>query len=151
MNPIVKNLFAVVTGIISGSVVNMGIIMISGSIIPPPEGADVTTLEGLKKALPLFESQHFLMPFLAHAIGTFAGALAAARIAANNKLLFAVIIGGVFLIGGILNIIMLPSPAWFSILDLAWAYLPMGYLAGKLVINKKIDPEIIEEPDSDLD
>lgn len=133
MNPIVRNILAVIAGIIIGSAVNMGIISISGTLIPPPEGTDVTSMEGLKKALPLFEPQHFVMPFLAHAVGTFAGALVAALIAANRKLLFAVIIGAVFLVGGIINVIILPSPAWFNILDLAWAYLPMGYLAGKLV------------------
>ena len=53
MNPIIKNILVVVVGIIIGSVVNMAIIMISGSIIPPPNGADVTTMEGLKASLHL--------------------------------------------------------------------------------------------------
>jgi len=32
---------------------------------------------------------------------------------------------------------MLPSPVWFTILDLAAAYLPMGYLAGKLTSRQQ--------------
>ncbi len=136
MNPIIKNISAVVVGIIIGSVVNMAIIMISGSIIPPPNGADVTTMKGLKASLHLFEPKHFIMPFLAHALGTFVGALVAALIAANNKIKFAMVIGFVFLIGGISNVIMLPSPTWFTILDLGLAYIPMGYIAGKLVVKK---------------
>jgi len=36
MNPIIKNILAVLAGVVLGSAVNMGIIMISGSIIPPP-------------------------------------------------------------------------------------------------------------------
>ena len=44
--------------------------MMSSSLIPPPEGADVTTLEGLKTSMHLFQPKHFLMPFLAHALGT---------------------------------------------------------------------------------
>jgi len=51
MNPIIKNILAVLSGGILGSAVNMGIIMISSSIIPPPDGADVTTMEGLKASL----------------------------------------------------------------------------------------------------
>lgn len=35
MNPILRNILAVVAGIIAGSAVNMGIIMLSSSIIPP--------------------------------------------------------------------------------------------------------------------
>jgi len=133
MNPIIKNILAVLAGAIVGSVVNMGIIMISSSIIPPPEGVDNTTMEGLKAGMHLFQPKHFLFPFLAHALGTFVGALLAAVIAANRKMLFALIIGGFFLAGGIANILMLPSPLWFTILDLIGAYLPMGYLAGKIV------------------
>lgn len=132
MKPMVRNIVAVIAGIIIGSVVNMGIIMISGSIIPPPEGTDTTTMAGLKKAIRLFEPQHFIFPFLAHALGTLAGAMTTALIAANNKMKFALSIGLVFLIGAVINIIILPSPAWFNILDLAWAYIPMGYLGGKV-------------------
>ena len=35
MNPIVRNILAVVAGVLLGSVVNMGLIQISGAIIPP--------------------------------------------------------------------------------------------------------------------
>jgi hypothetical protein len=137
MNPVIRNILAVIAGAVIGSVVNMGIIMISGSIIPPPEGADVTTAEGLKASMHLFQPRHFIMPFLAHAMGTFAGAMIAALIAANYKIIFALCIGIIFLIGGIANVLMLPSPAWFTVFDLVFAYIPLGYLAGKLVVKKK--------------
>jgi len=133
MNPILRNILAVIAGIVVGSGVNMGIIMISGSLIPPPAGADVTTTEGLKASMHLFEPKHFLMPFLAHALGTLAGALVAATIAANHKMKFALGIAVFFLAGGIASVAMLPSPLWFSVTDLVLAYIPMGYLAGKLV------------------
>jgi hypothetical protein len=136
MNPIIKNILAVVAGIILGSAVNMGIVMISGSIIPPPDGADVTTMEGLKASLHLFQPWHFILPFLAHALGTFAGAFLAVVIAANNKMKFALGIGAFFLVGGIANTFMLPSPIWFIVLDLVGAYIPMGYFAGKLAFGK---------------
>ena len=135
MNPLVKNILAVILGIIIGSLVNMGIIMISGSIIPPPQDADIKTMEGLKSTMHLFEPKHFIFPFLAHALGTFVGAIIAATIAATHKIKFAVAIGVFFLIGGIVNVMMLPSPIWFTILDLGGAYIPMGFIAGKLVIK----------------
>ncbi len=125
-----------IAGGIFGSIVNMIIIMISGSVIPPPGGADVTTMEGLKASLPLFEPRHFIFPFLAHALGTLAGAFLAAKIAASHKILFAMVIGVLFLAGGTANLFMLPSPVWFSVLDLAAAYLPMAYLGGKLAVRK---------------
>ena len=136
MNPALKNIIAVVTGLITGSAVNMGIIMISGSVIPPPDGADVTTMEGLQEAMHLFEPKHFLMPFLAHALGTFLGAFVSAKIAANHKMKFALLIGCFFLAGGIINVVLLPSPIWFTLTDLLLAYIPMAYLAGKLAVRE---------------
>jgi len=132
MNPIVKNILAVLAGIVLGSTVNMGIIMISGSVIPPPDGADVTTMEGLKESLHLFQPKHFIMPFLAHALGTLAGAFLSGIIAANHKMKFALGIGVFFLAGGIANIFILPSPTWFAFLDIALAYIPMAWVGGKL-------------------
>ena len=135
MNSTVKNTLAVIAGLIIGSAVNMGIIMISGSIISPPEGADVTTMEGLKESIHLFQPKHFIFPFLAHALGTLVGAFLTALITANHKMKFALVIGVFFLIGGIVNTFMIPAPIWFIILDLVVAYIPMAWLGGKLVIR----------------
>ena len=136
MHPVIKNILAVIAGIIIGSVVNMGIIMLSSHIIPLPAGVDPTNSESLKASMHLFAPKHFLMPFLAHALGTFIGALITALIAVKHKMIFALVIGTFFLIGGIANIFMLPSPTWFTVLDLVVAYLPMGWLGGKLAFRK---------------
>lgn len=128
---------AVVAGILIGSVVNMFIINISGSVIPPPEGADLTTSEGLIASMHLFQPKHFIMPFLAHALGTLVGAFIAALIAVNHKMKFALGLGVFFLLGGIAAVFMLPSPLWFNVVDLVLAYIPMGYLGGRIAISKK--------------
>lgn len=140
MSPILRGILAVIIGIVLGGAANMAIITVSGSIIPPPEGADLTTMEGLKTSMHLLEPKHFIMPFLAHAIGTFLGALTASAIAATHKMKFALGVSVWFLIGGIMSVLMLPSPVWFTILDLAGAYLPMGYLAGKLTTRQRAAP-----------
>ncbi len=132
MNNTLRNILAVVGGLIVGSFVNMGIISLGGQIIPPPEGADITTMEGLKASMHLMEPQHFLMPFLAHALGTLAGAVVASLIALKNKMLLAIVIGFFFLGGGIVNVVMLPSPVWFAVVDLVLAYIPMAWLGAKL-------------------
>ncbi|MDI5887421.1 hypothetical protein [Flavobacterium yafengii] len=137
MNPIIKNILAVLAGIVIGSSVNMGIILISGSIIAPPEGADVTTTEGLKASIHLFQPKHFIFPFLAHALGTFMGAFVAALLAETHKMKLALSIGVFFLLGGIASVFMLPSPTWFTIVDLVGAYIPMAYFAGSLVVKRK--------------
>ncbi len=132
MNPLVRNVIAVVAGLVFGSAVNMGLIMVSGSIIPLPAGVDPSDMESLKASMHLFEAKHFLFPFLAHALGTLAGAWLAALIAVRHKMKIAIGIGAFFMLGGIMNVFMLPSPAWFIALDLIGAYIPMGLLGGTL-------------------
>ena len=132
MNPILRNILAIVAGIILGSIVNMAIIMFSSSIIPPPEGVDTSDMESLKTSMHLFEPKHFLMPFLAHAFGTLVGAFVAGLIAINHRLKISLVIGFFFILGGIINILLLPSPFWFTITDLTLAYIPMAWLGYKL-------------------
>ncbi len=132
MKPVVRNIVAVLAGIVIGSLVNMALITVSGKIIPPPSGADVTTLEGLKSSIHLFEPKHFLFPFLAHALGTLVGAAVATVIAASHKFKLALLIGLLFLAGGIANVLMLPAPMWFNVVDLVGAYLPMAWIGWKI-------------------
>lgn len=132
MHPILRNILAVVLGLVVGSAVNLLIIKISGSIIPPPNGADISSMEGLKATMHLFGPEHYIFPFLAHALGTLVGAFVAAKIATTNKIKFALAIGAFFFLGGAINAYMLPAPTWFLILDLAGAYFPMAYLGKKL-------------------
>lgn len=137
MNPIVKNILAVIIGVFLGAIVNMGIIMLSGSIIPPPEGVDPANMESIKDNMHLYQPIHFLFPFLAHALGTLAGAYVCALIATSHKMKLALLIGVFFLIGGIQMVVLLPSPTWFSAVDLIFAYIPMGYLGFKLQKKKE--------------
>lgn len=134
---ILRNIAAVIAGVLVGSAINMSLINISGSIIPPPAGADVTTPEGLKAVIHLFEFKHYIFPFLAHAFGTFMGAIIAAFVATTHKMKFALGIGAFFFIGGIAACFMIPATVPFMIVDLTLAYFPMAYLGGKLASHRK--------------
>ena len=137
MKIIATNILAVILGLVIGSAINMGIIMISSSIIPPPNGADVTTMEGLKASIHLFQPKHFVFPFLAHAFGTFIGALITAIVASSYKFKLSLLIGIFFLIGGVINTFILPAPSWFITLDLLVAYIPMAWLGWKIIYLKR--------------
>ncbi len=125
-----RNLLAAIAGLLLGSILNGGIIQYSHLLIPPPPGVDLTTEAGLQKAMHLMEPKHFLMPFLAHALGTLAGAILAARL--SNSLRPALSIGILFMAGGLYMVWMLPSPLWFNVADISLAYLPMAWLGYKL-------------------
>lgn len=143
MPPMLRYVLAVVAGFAIGSVVNMALITLSPSLIPPPEGVDVSNMESVRASVHLFQPRHFVMPFLAHALGAFAGALAAYLIAATHRARLAYLIGVLFLLGGIAASFMIPAPVWFIAVDLLLAYIPMAWLAvrvGERMTRGRVEP-----------
>ena len=72
---LMRNIIAVVLGIFIGGSVNMAIINNGGLIIPPPEGVNPADLESIKENIHLYTPLHFMVPFLAHVMGTLVGAI----------------------------------------------------------------------------
>ena len=132
MNTVLRNVLAVIAGLIVGAIVNMALVMVGGALIPAPAGVDVTNVESIRASIHLFEAKHFVFPFLAHAIGTLIGALIASLIGGSNRMLLAMIVGVFGVLGGIAAAFMVPAPVWFMALDLVVAYIPMAWLGWKL-------------------
>ena len=130
--PKLRNVLAIIAGIVLGGAVNMALVMLGPSLIPPPAGVDPTNAESLAQSIHLFEPRHFIMPFLAHALGTLVGALVAYAIAVTYRRAIAMAIGVFFLLGGVAASFMIPAPGWFIALDLVAAYLPMAWLGAWL-------------------
>lgn len=140
INPYLRNVLAILAGLIVGGMVNGGIVSISGRIISPPAGVDVMDPESLKANIHLFGPKHFLMPFIAHALGTLAGAYTAARLVTKAPAFYGFIIGVFFLLGGIYMVRTMPgTPIWFILVDLVLAYLPMAMIGNVLAKRKRND------------
>ena len=140
MPSILRNILAVIAGLVLGSVVNMTIITVGPSLIPLPEGVDMSNMDKFAENLQHFEPANFIAPWLAHALGTLVGAFVAAKVAVSHKMKFALGMGVFFLMGGISMVAMYGGPLWFSALDLLGAYLPMGFLGGKFAGADKPQP-----------
>jgi hypothetical protein len=134
MNPIIKNILAIVVGWVGGSIINMGLVQLGHKIFPI-EGIDPNNMDDLVAIMPTLGFKYFIFPFLAHALGTLTGAIIAGLIASNHKMKFSLSIGGLFLIGGIIVNFMLPGPLWFTITDIIIAYIPMAWLGGKIAMS----------------
>ena len=134
MNPYVRNIFAVFSGVIIGILVNGGIIELSTKLGTLAEGIDPMNVENIRENINLLNPLDYIFPFvIAHALGTLAGAYTVARITSGNKMRYAVCMGAFFLLGGIANVMMMGGPIWFNVMDLSLAYLPMGWLGGRMV------------------
>jgi len=128
-NPILKNAGALLAGLVTGSLVNMALVTVGPVLVPPPAGVDMTDMDSLAQSMHLMGPQHFVFPFLAHALGTLVGATLTYLLAARNSFMLAFGIGLFFLLGGISAARMIPAPTWFVVVDLLFAYLPMAWLA----------------------
>lgn len=135
MKKILSNALVFVGCAFIGGTVNGLIVKYSGLLIPPPQGSDLTTEEGLKSAMSIMEPKHFLLPFLAHALGTFVGAFLVSLFVKDRKLFRALLIGFLFFLGGAYMVFILPSPLWFDAVDLGLAYIPMAWLGYKLALR----------------
>lgn len=138
MPSVLRSIVAVVAGLVVGGVVNMALVTIGPTIVPTPAGVDVTDAQSLRRTAHLLQARHFVFPFLAHALGTLAGSLTAFLVAANRRLVPAYAVGVLFLAGGIAAATMIPAPAWFLVLDLGGAYIPMAWLA--TLLGRRLRP-----------
>ena len=125
MSSIIKNVLALIGGGLVGMTANMGLIITGNQLIPFSD--NINPMNAMN-----WEIKYFIFPFLAHAIGTLSGAFIAAKFSASYHMLFAIFIGIFFLSGGISMVFILPAPIWFIVIDLVFAYLPMGWLGWKI-------------------
>ena len=135
MKGIVLNVLVFVACVIAGGIVNGLIINYSDAIISAPVGSNLKTEEGLKAAMAIMEPKHFIMPFLAHAIGTLVGAFFVTLFIKDRKLFRALLVGFLFFLGGAWMVFELPSPLWFDAVDLGLAYIPMAWIGYKLALR----------------
>ncbi len=135
MKGIFFNVLVFVACVIAGGFTNGLIIQYSDAIIPAPAGLNLTTEEGLKAAMAIMEPKHFIMPFLAHAIGTLVGAFLVTLFIKERKLFRALLVGFLFFLAGTYMVFVLPSPLWFDAVDLGLAYIPMAWIGYKLALR----------------
>ena len=132
MSPTLKNILAIVAGVILGGLVNSSLINIGSNFIAPPDGVDPMDLESIKTNADLYTAKHFVVPLIAHAFGTLLGSFVAVRFSADRALSQAMVVGVFFMIGGLVMAFMLPDFWIASIVDLLLAYFPMAWLGHRL-------------------
>lgn len=128
-----QSTFAIIGGIVVGSLINMGLVLLGPLLISPPPGVDMSDMDSFAAGIDAMGPQHFLFPFLAHALGTLSGAVVVYRYASWRREMLTLGLGVFFLLGGIVAATMIPAPAWFIVMDLLLAYLPMAWLATRLI------------------
>lgn len=140
MNNNIRNILAILVGLGIGSYISTYLIAKG----PVPIGFDLLNMAENTK---LFETKHFAFHIIAHSFATFIGAVIASAIAASYKIRFALLVGVLFLIGGVYNSFSLQYPILPALADLTLAYIPIAWIGGKLgvFISKKLDLDLNQD------
>ena len=125
-----RNIGAVIVGLLVGMLVNIIIINLNTLVFPLPEGVSLSDQEALKAIIADQPAAAWIGVILAHLGQAFVGGWVAARLGASRPVLLAMIVGALTLAGGIANAIMMPIPTWVLIeLPL---YLLVAWFAGRI-------------------
>lgn len=110
-----RKILAVVLGVISAVVLIIAIEALGHSMYPLPADMDVSDTEAMKAYVMTLPVTALLIIMSAWIVATLVGGLLACFIARETPLIYAVIIGGLVLLGTIINLMSVPHPLWFSI------------------------------------
>ena len=133
-----RNLLAVIVGLVVGMAVNMGLIQLNFQVLfPMPPGMDMNDPEQFNAYVAGLPHTAFIVVLLAHLGQSFVGAWIAARLGGSHRMKLAMTVGILSLVGGIMAMFMIDGPGWLAIeLPL---YLLVAWAAGRQV-TARMDP-----------
>lgn len=124
---IINRIFAILTGVVAGAIVIGLLETMSNNMHPFPEGLDFTDKAILADHISGLPTSAFVLVLFAHALGAFVGGFVASKMAKVQKKGAAMFTGFILLLAGVLNLISIPHPLWFSIVDII-IYTPMALI-----------------------
>ncbi len=126
-----RNAIAIILGIVVAFLVIMSIQMINYSLFPLPEGIDMENQEAMKEHIQTLPVTAFVIVLLSYLIGTFVSVFVAIKIAASHFRTIALILGTFLMIMSIINLIRIPHPIWFMIIEVL-IFIPTALFAQRL-------------------
>lgn len=128
-----KRILSIVVGIAVAIILVMLTDEISGKMAPAPPNIDFKNHEQAVQFMQTLPLNVFITVLIGYALAAFAGAVTATLISGRTNVRPAMVIGIVLTIGGIMNLVGLPHPIWFMVINvpeyLVFAYL--GYMVSK--------------------
>lgn len=134
MTPIVKNILAVLAGLVGGVFVITLVQGLNAMLYPPPPDVDFSDPEHVAEMMRNIPVGALLMVELSYALGSLVAGFLAAKIGATRQIGLALGVGGALMLGGFANLAMVPHPIWFAIVS-TLTYLPAAWLGAKLAMR----------------
>lgn len=115
---VLRSIGSVVAGVFAAGLFTWLIQRLGHTVYPPPEGLISTDRAALTEYVAGLPLGALLFVLGSYGGGTLLGGWVAGRIAADRKLLHAMIVGAIQLLFGVLNVAMIPHPLWFVVVAL---------------------------------
>jgi len=126
-----RNIIGIIVGLTAAFFMTWGIQMINYSLFPMPEGLEVTDTEAMKKYVAGLPMTAYIIVLLSHILGAFVGAWVGSVVADSHERKISIGIGSFLLIMGLINLLSIPHPVWFIIVDLL-VFIPSALLGHAL-------------------
>ena len=135
MSPTIKNLFAVIVALVAGGLVVYGFEYLIHQLYPSPDNIDLASHDSLKTYMREVNEGSLSLLLLAHSIGALTSGWVIGLLGLDNKRFLVLITGLILTLSGVVNLVVLPHPIWFSIADTC-VYLPLTIMGLKLTEHK---------------
>lgn len=113
-----RNIVGVIIGIFAAGVIMWTVQSISNMLYPLPAGVDPTDIDQMKEHMKTLPIGALIIVLTSHFLGALGGAWIGSIIADKYFLKISLIIAGFLLVMGIINLLMIPHPVWFAIVDI---------------------------------
>jgi len=128
----VKNIVAGFAGIIVAGLLVWLVEMLGHAVYPPPTDLNFADADEMRAYIDTMPVAALLFVAAAWFIGTLGGTLLACKLGDAKPMIYAIVVGGLMLIATVMNLFMIPHPAWFSVLGIigilvaAWLGMTLG-------------------------
>ncbi len=130
-----RNIGAVLAGLLVGACANMALVMANMMAFPPPGALDMADPVAFAAYVAGLPARAFVVPVLAHLTQAALGGWLAARLAGSRPRELAMVVGVLTVMGSVQNMATIGGPAWM------WAELPLelalAWGAGGLELRRR--------------
>jgi hypothetical protein len=136
---VIRKILAVVLGVVAAVVLIVVGETFGHSVYPAPPDLDVDDVEALRAYVTGAPIGASLLVMGAWLVATLGGGLLACFISRETPLIYSAIVGGLVLVGTIINLMSIPHPLWFSITSVL-GILAVIFVTGRLGLSFVASP-----------
>lgn len=136
-----KRVLAVLAGLVVGVLVIFLSQAVGMLIYPPPANFDPNNKEQLKELMANAPAMSLVLVLIGYFLGAFVGGLIATHLVKASSWMPALIVGAVLTVLGLINLIAIPHPIWFTISGLIIYFIGVFVAFSTYIKFKKNDQE----------